>query len=207
MWDASRVVESSRCPWFSTQDVTRRTLEHFLRSRQHDSDTQQTGRNSSSRVYGRVVRLRLIAWTPITTCLPPLWTSHVTDGSDIASAPSAARNLCLKGLIGNLGPCTFMCCDGMYTYRVSERSVDRGSCSLVGRPCDRWIVVDAERTPLCVGVSSASIPQVIPYTFTVFHQPYTDGSGRIGFPDSDGSGGQVARADRCQRRHICTRQS
>ena len=39
----------------------------FLRSRQHDSDTQQTGRNSSSRLYDRVVRLSLIAWTPVTS--------------------------------------------------------------------------------------------------------------------------------------------
>ena len=97
-WEVSRVVESSRCPWFSTQHVTRRTLEHFLWSRQYDSDTQQTGQNSSNRVYGRAVRSHSTAWTPLTSCLPPLWTSRVTDGSDVASASSAARKLCAKGL-------------------------------------------------------------------------------------------------------------
>ena len=74
------------------------TAQHFLRSRQHDSDNQQTGRNSSNRVYGRAVRSDLTARTPLTSCLSPLWTLRVTDGSDIASASSAARKLYAKAL-------------------------------------------------------------------------------------------------------------
>ena len=39
------------------------------------------------------------------------------------------------------------------------------------------------------------------------HPPYTDGSERFGFPNPVGFGRQVARTDRCQRRHLCARQS
>ena len=88
------MVESSSCPWFSTQHVTQRTLEHFLRSRQHDSDTQRTGRNSSNRVYNRAVWSHSTAWTPLASCLPPLWTSRVTGGSGIARTSSARRPVC-----------------------------------------------------------------------------------------------------------------
>ena len=106
----SRVVESSRCPWFSTQHVTRRTPEHFHRARQHDSDTQQTGRYPSNRVYGRAVWSRWTARSPLTPCPRPPWASRVTDGSDVASA-SSARRLGLQGAslgLQNIGDTHFL---------------------------------------------------------------------------------------------------